>query len=39
MSQVHQDRRRFLVAAGKELALLIGGNLNQLKAILGRIQT
>ncbi|MDD5511107.1 MAG: hypothetical protein PHI12_09905 [Dehalococcoidales bacterium] len=38
MSQVHQDRRSFLVAAGKELALLIGGNLNQLKAILERIQ-
>ena len=39
MSQVHQDRRSFLVSAGKELALLIGSNLNQLKAILGRIQT
>ena len=38
MSQVHQDSRSFLVAAGKELALLIGGNLNQLKAILERIQ-
>ena len=39
MSQAHQDHRSFLVAAGKELALLIGSNLNQLKAILGRLQT
>ena len=30
--------RRFLVSAGKELALLIGSNLNQLNAILGRIK-
>ncbi len=38
MSQVHPDRRSFLVAAGKDLALLIGDNLNQLKAILKRIE-
>jgi len=38
MSQVYEDRRAFLVAAGKELALLLSGNLNQLKAILGRIR-
>jgi len=38
MSQAHEDPRAFLVAAGKELAILLGGNLNQLKAILGRIR-
>jgi len=38
MSQAHQDSRAFLVAAGKELAILLSGNLNQLKAILGRIR-
>jgi len=38
MSQVYEDRRAFLVTAGKELAILLSGNLNQLKAILGRIK-
>jgi len=38
MSQAHEDQREFLVAAGKELAILLSGNLNQLKAILGRIR-
>jgi hypothetical protein len=38
MSQCHDDRRAFLVAAGKELAVLLSGNLNQLNAILGRIK-
>ena len=38
MSQAHEDRHTFLVAAGKELALLLSGNLNQLKTILGRIR-
>ena len=38
MSQVYEDRHTFLVAAGKELAMLLGGELNQLKAILGRIK-
>lgn len=38
MSQVHKDRHAFLVAAGKELAILLSGNLNQLRAILGRIR-
>lgn len=38
MSQAHQDPRAFLVAAGKELATLLSGNLNQLKTILGRIR-
>jgi len=38
MSQVYEDRHAFLVAAGKELAILLGGQFNQLKAILGRIK-
>lgn len=38
MSQAHEDRHAFLVAAGKELAILLSGQLNQLKAILGRIR-
>ena len=38
MSQAYEDRQTFLVAAGKELAILLSGNLNQLKAILGRIR-
>ncbi len=38
MSQAHEDRHAFLVAAGKELAILLSGNFNQLKAILGRIK-
>jgi hypothetical protein len=38
MSQVYEDPRSFLVTAGKELAVLLSGNLNQLKAILGRIR-
>jgi len=38
MSQVYEDRQVFLVAAGKELAILLSGELNQLKAILGRLR-
>jgi len=38
MSQSYEDRHAFLVSAGKELAILLSGNLNQLKAILGRIR-
>ena len=38
MSQVYEDRHAFLVAAGKELAVLLSGEFNQLKAILGRIR-
>jgi hypothetical protein len=38
MSQAYDDQRGFLVAAGKELAILLSGNLNQLNAILGRIK-
>jgi len=38
MSLVYEDRHAFLVAAGKELALILSGQFNQLKAILGRIK-
>ena len=38
MSQAGDDRRAFLVAAGKELAVLLSGNISQLNAILGRIK-
>lgn len=38
MSQAHEDPHAFLVRAGKELAVSLGGNLNQLKAILERIR-
>jgi hypothetical protein len=38
MSQAYEDRKTFLVAAGKELALRLSGDLSQLKAILGRIK-
>ncbi len=38
MSQVYEDRQKFLVAAGKELAILLGGEFNRLKAILGKIR-
>jgi hypothetical protein len=39
MSRAHSDPRAFLVAAGKELAILLSGNLSSLNAILGRIKT
>lgn len=38
MSQAHADPNTFLVAAGKELATLLSGQFNQLKAILGRLK-
>ncbi|MDD5082219.1 MAG: hypothetical protein PHU08_02475 [Dehalococcoidales bacterium] len=38
MSQVNEDPRRFLVAAGKELSVLFSQDFNQLKAILERIR-
>jgi len=38
MSQVYENPHTFLVAAGKELAILLSGDFNQLKAILGRIK-
>ena len=38
MSQAYEDPRAFLMSAGKELAILLSGDFNQLKAILGRIR-
>jgi len=38
ISRVHEDPHRFLVAAGKELAVLLGGEFNRLKSILGKIK-
>ena len=38
ISQAHEDPHSFLVAAGKELAVLLSGQFNQLKAILGRLK-
>lgn len=37
-STAHDDPRAFLVRAGKELALLLGGELNRLNTILRRIK-
>jgi len=38
MSQSQEDPHAFLVAAGKELAVMLGGQFNQLRAILGRLK-
>jgi hypothetical protein len=38
ISLVQEDKRTFLVAAGKELAVMLGGQYQQLRAILGRLQ-
>ena len=38
MSQVSEDPHSFLVSSGKELAVLLGGDFNRLKAVLGRIK-
>jgi hypothetical protein len=38
MSQVYEDPHRFLVSAGKELAVLLSGDFSQLKTILGRLK-
>jgi hypothetical protein len=38
MSQASDDQHAFLVSAGKELAVLLSGDLNQLNAILGGIR-
>jgi hypothetical protein len=37
-SCAHEDKRAFLVKAGKELAIQLGGELNRLNAILRRIK-
>lgn len=38
MSLVHEDPHAFLIAAGKELAVLLSGEFNRLRAILGKIK-
>jgi hypothetical protein len=38
ISRAHKDPRAFLVAAGKELAILLSGDLNRLNTILGRLK-
>ena len=38
MSQAQEDPRAFLVAAGKELAVLLSSQYDRLKSILGRLQ-
>ena len=38
MGRAYEDPHPFLVAAGKELAVLLGGEFNRLKSILGRIK-
>ena len=38
MSAVNDDRHAYLVAAGKELAGLLGNEYNRLRTILGRLQ-
>ncbi len=38
MSLAHEDPRFFLVAAGKELAVQLGFEMNRLRAILGRVK-
>lgn len=37
-SCAHEDKRTFLIKAGKELAVLLSGDLNRLNAILRRIR-
>jgi hypothetical protein len=38
MSRAQEDPHGFLVTAGKELAVMLSGQYNQLKAILGRLK-
>jgi len=38
MGRAQEDPRAFLVAAGRELAVLLGGNLNSLNTILRRLK-
>ncbi len=38
ISRVHEDPHAFLVAAGKELAVLLGTNFSRVSAILGRLK-
>jgi hypothetical protein len=39
MAAVQEDPREFMVKAGKELAVLLGGDFNRLKAVLDRMKT
>jgi hypothetical protein len=38
MSRVYEDPRRFLVSAGKALAVMLGSDFNRLRAVLGMIK-
>ncbi|NLE08876.1 MAG: hypothetical protein GX631_06445 [Dehalococcoidales bacterium] len=38
MSRVYDEPEKFLIAAGKELAMLLGSEFNRLKAILSKIR-
>lgn len=38
MSRVYDEPEKFLIAAGKELAALLGGEFNRLKSILSKIR-
>jgi len=38
MSQAYDDKRTFLLAAGKELAVMLSSDFNRLRGILGRIK-
>ncbi len=38
LSQAYEDRRHFLLSAGKQLAVSLSGDFNQLRAILERIK-
>ncbi|MFC1947189.1 hypothetical protein ACFLXY_04625 [Chloroflexota bacterium] len=38
MSQVYDEPQRFLVSAGKELAILMGNDFNRLKSVLSKIR-
>ena len=39
MSLSHEDPRRFLVAAGKELAVMLAGDFSRLRAVLARMKS
>jgi hypothetical protein len=39
MSRVYDEPQQFLIAAGKELAVLLGSEYNRLKSILGKIKS
>jgi len=38
MANAHEDRHVFLLTAGKELAVKLGGDFNRLRAVLGRLK-